>query len=238
MNTRSLPSTLLALLAPAAAHAGIVKQPHRDCLIEAHNGSLFTSAIGEDEDPASIVPGARVFGAELGEFPFAPGEGDEPGFQGYAFPVGAVFTFDVRDALGEWNGAAFAASTSTMTIAASLADPFLPSVTTGAGFVPGFLFTAAGADGRIHQHLEFRVNAPACDSGAIYLLELQVSAPGYATTPAFWFVFNDAGSEEAHDAAIAWVESNLVPAPGVGLAILGVLGVAPRRRRAHARHAS
>jgi hypothetical protein len=37
-------------------------------------------------------------------------------------------------------------------------------------------------------------------------------------------------SEEEHDAAIEWVELNLVPAPGA-IALLGLAGVAGRRRR-------
>ncbi|MBN8643932.1 MAG: hypothetical protein J0L61_01655 [Planctomycetes bacterium] len=232
MQSRLINASMLALLAAAgAANAGVVKEPHFDCLIDVAGGSLVTAAIGEDEDPASIILGARVFGAEMGELPFGPGEGDEPGFQGYNFAEGTAFTFDVRSSLGEWNGSSFDASISTMTIAASLADPFLPSVTTGAGFVPGFQFTSAGADGRIHQHLEFRVNGPTTGLGAIYLLELQVSSPSFGTTPAFWFVFNDGAAEEDHEAAIAWVESNLVPTPGAGVALLGVLGFGGRRRQ-------
>lgn len=214
-----------------AAFAGPIKEPHFDTLIEVLNGNLITSAIEEDEDPSSIIPGARVFGAELGELPFGPGQGDEPGFQGYNFPQGVAFTFDITAALGEWNGSGFPVSDDTMTVAASLADPNLPNVTTGAGFVPGFVFTTAGADGRIHQHLEFQVNSGVVGVGSIYLLELQVSAPTYGTTPSFWFVFNDGASEEAHEAAIEWVELNLVPTPGAAglLALAGIAGL--RRRR-------
>jgi hypothetical protein len=234
MKIRSISTIVAVLSASAAAPAGPVKELHYDTLIQVVGGTLATAAIGEDEDPASIIPGVRVFGAELGEFPFGPGQGDEPGFQGYDFPLGVPFTFDIRSALGEWNGASFDTSSSTMTVAASLADPFLPSVTSGAGFVPGFVFTTAAADGRIHQHIELGLNSGTPGTlgtpAGIYLLELQVSAPGYGTTLPFWLVLNNGDTEDVHEAAIAYVENNLVPTPGAA-ALLGFGAVASVRRR-------
>lgn len=224
--------TAAALLGLATvAHAGPVKEPHFDTLIQVSGGTLATAAIGEDEDPASIIPGVRVFGAEMGEAPFGPGQGDEPGFQGYDFPQGVAFTFDILSQLAEWTGESFAGSSTTMTVAASLADPGLPNVTTGEGFVPGFVFTTAAADGRIHQHLELGLNAGTRGAPVgVYLLELQVSAQGYGTTLPFWFVLNNGDSEEAHEAAIAYVENNLVPTPGAA-ALLAFAGIAASRRR-------
>jgi len=222
---------LSTTLSPVAL-AGQVKEPHFDVLIQSLGGSLATAAIGEDGDPSSIIPGVRVFGAEMGEAPFAPGEGDEPGFQGFDFTQGTAFTFDILSALGEWNGAAFSSTATTMTVAASLADPGLPNITTGAGFVPGFVFNTAGADGSIHQHLELGLNAGTLGAPVgIYLLEIQVSAQGYGTTLPFWFVLNNGDSEAAHEAAIAYVEDNLVPAPGaVSMLALGGFAAARRRR--------
>lgn len=233
MEHRIVPGVAGLLGVCGAAFAGVLRdeEPHFDVLIEVVGGALGTSAIGEDEDPSSIVPGARVFGAELGGAPFGPGQGDEPGFQGYDFPAGVAFTFDIRSALGEWNGSEVVVSGTTMTVAASLADPGLPSVTTGGGFVPGFVFTTAGADGRIHQHLELGLNSAPSGGAGVYVLELQVSAAGYGTTPAFWFVLNNGASEEAHEAAIEWVEVNLVPTPGVVGVLVGGVMVVLRRRR-------
>ncbi|MFM9957404.1 MAG: hypothetical protein ACKVZJ_04975 [Phycisphaerales bacterium] len=230
MKTTNLIGMGVLAFACGAACAGPMKEPHFDVLIEVVGGTLATAAIGEDEDPASIVPGVRVFPAELGEFPFGPGQGDEPGFQGFNFPQGVTFTFDIRSALGEWNGSEVVVSDNTMTVAASLADPGLPNVTSGAGFVPGFVFTSAGADGRIHQHVELGLNSALTTDIGVYVLELQVSAPGYGTTPAFWFVLNNGASEEAHDAAVEWVELNLVPTPGAAAA-MGLAGAAMLRRR-------
>lgn len=222
----------LVVVCAGFALAGPAKEPHFDVLLALEGGSLVTAAIGEDEDPASIMPGVRVFGAEMGEFPFAPGQGDEPGFQGYSFAEGAAFRFDVLDALGEWDGSSFGASASTMTIAASLAEPLLPNVTTGTGFVPGFVFTTAGADGRIHQHLELDLNSPVLGGAGIYVLELQVSSPQFGATLPFWFVLNNGDTEEAHEAAIGWVKANLVPSPGVGVfGAIGMAGLVGVRRR-------
>ena len=64
----------------------------------------------------------------------------------------------------------------------------------------------------------------------IYLASFTVSAAGLSTSETFYVLFNLGSDEAEHDAAIEWVESNLIPAPGA-LALLGLAGLASRRRR-------
>ena len=50
------------------------------------------------------------------------------------------------------------------------------------------------------------------------------------TGEVFYAVFNLGLAEADHGAAVAWVESNLVPSPGAA-AVLGLAGLMARRRR-------
>ena len=63
-----------------------------------------------------------------------------------------------------------------------------------------------------------------------YLVELSAAMAGYETSQNFYVVFNLGLDEEAYETSVDWVNSNLVPAPGV-LALLGMGGLAVRRRR-------
>ncbi|MCA9277682.1 MAG: hypothetical protein H6815_02735 [Phycisphaeraceae bacterium] len=174
-----------------------------------------------------VVPGERVFGADfaqVGSFVTV----DEPGLFGEAgvFPA-ATLRFDVAASVLAWDGSAFLSpSASTMNI------EYGPlSVTTGGGPVPGFGFDVGPAG--FDEHYEFFLNSPA--SSGIYLLEMtfELENTGYGVTDSAFIVFNWGLSELEHDAAIEWVESNLVPSPG-SMAICAVAPLFLRRRRTHA----
>ncbi|MCH2153483.1 MAG: hypothetical protein MK089_09115, partial [Phycisphaerales bacterium] len=89
-----------------------------------------------------------------------------------------------------------------------------PSFTVGDAPVNGFELACA-VDGSFHLHLNFLLSNDTAGGSAapgVYLLELEMYAIGdqdLASSEPFWIVFNNGGSEEAHEAAIEWVEENL-----------------------------
>ena len=67
-------------------------------------------------------------------------------------------------------------------------------------------------------------------ANGIYLVAFTVGALGYATSDTFWAVLNLNESEEAHGAATAWVEANLVPAPAALVPMMLALTTSGRSR--------
>ena len=78
-------------------------------------------------------------------------------------------------------------------------------------------------------HPIYSIN-PAADAGS-YLLEFTAVMDGFTSSDSFWIVFNLGMDDEEFEGTVEWVEDNLVPAPGA-LALLGLTGLAGRRRRA------
>ncbi len=223
-STRTfITTTIIAFLGSGAAlaqgHAG-------DILLELDsNNRLMTSM----ETDGGVISNVRVFGSEFGEggvFNFT----DEPGFEAEdgTVPSGSLIGFNIRAALGLWNGSGFDTATESLTINFSSLQ-----VTTGSGFVPGFGLPA-NSQGGYHRHLGFTLNGVTPDDSGIYLLEMEMWSDQsfIETSRPFWIVFNFNRDEAEHDLAIDWVNQNLVPAPGA-MALLGLvcLGTRNRRRR-------
>lgn len=223
-------ATALISAPTAPAWAGEVEE-HYDVWLRAGGSKLFTGAIAEDGSPLSNRH--RVFGAEFGEKPTEPFAADEPGFQALdgTFSPFEEFRVNITGAVELWNGAGFSATDETITL------EFGPSsVTSGAGFVPGFTFTADSFGG-FHDHFEIILNGPAgpgADSDpGVYLLplNLELTSGALGPTDTFWFVMNLGQDEIDHDAAIDWVQAHLVPAPGALLVFAPALMQRTRRRR-------
>jgi opacity protein-like surface antigen len=213
MRSFAIVSTVLALA--SAATADVV---HADIWVTQIGGQLVTG--GWDHETGTVVnPSQRVFEGELGADPSFPFSGDEPGIGSNL--VGATLTMKLSPTLGAWNGAAFVFSTSALP--ASYGGQ---SASTGSGGSFNFLVTSG-----LDLHPEFTLSGPGTSdpSNGIYLATFEFSANGLATSEAFWVVFNLGMSEEEHEAAVEWVEMNLVPAPGA-LALLGAAGLMRRRR--------
>ncbi len=218
--SRFAPAVALAAAALTAtmARADVEKEPHLDLWITSSGGALVTG--GWDHETGLVVnPSQRVFEGELGLDPFFPFSGDEPGIGSDL--VGTTLTMNLSPSLGAWNGSEFAFSTSMLT--ASYAGQ---SASTAAGGSFSFL-VSAGLD----LHPEFTMSGPGTSDPAngIYLASFRVSAAGYAQSDTFWIVFNLGMPEADHEAAVEWVEANLVPAPGA-LAALAVAAVTARSR--------
>jgi len=211
-------SALAASSSLAFAHEG-------DIAVGVRNGKIVTG-LGDDSSGGASFD-TRVYGAE---FIFDAGNvfTDEPGYLGPfldGFAPGASLGFNVRSALGAWDGSSFAATALSVTI-----DNGGSGVTTPATDVltSGFTLVAdASVDFDEHAFFILSGNVP-----GIYLVELELTSPGLGTSLPFWVVHNYDMSEDDHDAAIDYVVQNIVPAPpAAGLFSLALLAGASRRRR-------
>lgn len=217
----------IAFLSAVALSAVSFGQVHSDIYVGLANNQFVTGAIAEDG--SFITPGVRVFGADLGEAGI-PNFSDEPGMQSPdgTFPGGTALRLNVGRAVRQWNGANFLdMSAATFTIGfgpASIETPATDSIVQGFSLV-------ADADGGLHDHPDYTLNN---GGDGIYLLELFIDSPtgAHGASDRYWIVFNNNMDEETHDAAITWVNDNLVPTPGA-LPVLaaGVMMAARRRRR-------
>ncbi|MGH7130937.1 MAG: hypothetical protein ACREJO_03215 [Phycisphaerales bacterium] len=213
-----------------------------DVGLSVQNGRLVT---GEFADPPGILtPGERVFGGEmslLGGAVF----GDEPGFRAFAgtFSSTGTLTVQFRSAMRVWSGGNFNTLAAPLQLNAQLAGgaisvftPLTDPANPDTGPLPGFTFDVNPLD-QLHEHADLflvssALNPPPIPEG-LYLVELQTvtTVPGIDRSLPFWIVFNYGMSEPEHDAAIAYVRTNLVPAPGAAaLAGLGLFAARRRRR--------
>lgn len=206
--------------------AGPKPHEHSDVIVAPIAGQLTTNS--EHDEMLEL---SRVFAGELGEL--APNFGSEPGFASDTLPAFTQVGFNIMDSLRVWNGSDFGAiSSGTMTIELAPGVPGTPSATTptSPGIVNGFAFSTADSDGVMHQDLGMTLNAPA--GAGVYLLQLRLidtSGALNASAP-FWFVLNNGADELEHDAAVKYVETVLVPTPGI-TAMFGVFTLAAWGRR-------
>ncbi len=205
LHTAAVITAMSVFVAPT--FAGPEEEEHFDVWLQIVGDQLVTGAISEDEVP--ISPVNRVFGAELGEDPDFPFSGDEPGFQlenGTVEP-GFAFDFALTTVLGAWNGDGLDDSAETITFAFGPQD-----VTSGPGPVEGFVWTADELGG-FHDHFEITINGDGGDPAVgVYVIGMSIGTvdASLEETPPFYFVLNLGADEEEHDAAIEWVEANLV----------------------------
>ena len=208
-------ASAFALPLGASALADVV---HADIWVTSSAGQLVTG--GWDHETGTVInPDQRVFEGELGLDPSFPFSGDEPGIGSDL--IGSTIRLRVLNSLGAWNGSGFDFSTSTLTVgyggqtADTASGGFVSfNVTTGLDLHPEFSLSGAGA------------TDPA---NGIYLATFRFASNGFTESEAFWVVLNLGMSEQDHEAAVAWAEMNLVPAPGA-IALLGMAGLMRRRR--------
>lgn len=221
------PTTVITLtLSLGLCAAANADEAHGDVWIQSLGGQFTTGIVAEDGTP--IESAHRVFGAEFGEQPGDPFLAIEPGFQAFdgSFSPFSQFRVDIDGAVTSWNGSGFSSASETMTL------EFGPqSMTSGAGPVEGFTMSM-DSEGGFHGHFDIILNGAGSDPATgVYLLPLTIADPtnGIGTSDTFWFVMNNGASEIEHDAAMEWVEANLVPTPAAW-ALLGLAAVRRRRR--------
>lgn len=203
-------------------HEGDIELEVEDGRIVTHPGRAFESELGIDTNSDGMI--------DLWGMTESPGFDSEPG----TFPVPSAVGFNLLEPLLLWTGSGYE-TTGPMGPTMKVAHSVLEAVT-GEGFVPGFeLGVHPDGDnaGRWHRHYDFSL----VDNGAgladgIYLLTMQMTSsdPGISPSQRFWIVFNYRMDEATHDAAFDWVETHLVPEPGL-FALLGLGGVGLLRKR-------
>lgn len=232
---------------------------HADVVPYGLNGQIVTGShndfTGED------VIEQRVFGYDFGEDLGDPYIIGDPGFNNGGFAAGvfpndgllptfSTLAFDVVTQLFYWDG------TGAVNFAPAPVDVLLglrrgsnTGFVDGAGNQTGTWPTiqGTGAAGRVHEHLESQLlftdganpAAPNAPNGIYYIgmqlkLTPTVNSNGTLTnSDPIYIVYNNGLSEEVHDAAIGYIETNVVPEPGTWtmLALGGVAGLWSIRRR-------
>lgn len=248
--------TLTAVLVLSAA-AGPTLAQHADALLAVDpDGKLVTGQY--DFDTGSVLNvGTRVYEGEFEGFGNI-WTIDEPGFNaisntssglpsGYTtLPGSTAITFGANafaigsttSNLWHWDGSgsvSFAAVTSPtqLEISKAPAAAFSAILDGSSSGVTGFAIDTTTADGFLHKHIDFTVSntdATAPDTG-FYLWSLTLDVGSLSTDPVYFVHGLGIDDEEAHEAAIGFVETTLVPEPSSAafLAGAGLLGL--RRRR-------
>jgi hypothetical protein len=225
--------SLIALLVTAsslAATATASAQHGGDIGLTVEGGRIVTNLLD-----GSVYEPARVFGSELGEN--FPNFTNEPGFDSQhpgPFQAGSAIGVNILDALRKWDGSDFEAiAAETMTVSYQTGPTTTLTRTTPATAdttVGGFGLGVA-SDGGWHRHLGFSLDAPASDG--IYLLKLDLfsdqTSPGLGNSQPFYIVFNQ-NDEGSHDAAVDYVQANVVPEPA-GFGLFGAAAAWLLRRR-------
>lgn len=211
----------------AFAHVG-------DVGLKVVGGRIHTGLVDDSGGSQIVIPGERVFGAELGLS--IPGFGDEPGFFASEgeFAAGSSLSFNVRRAVRTWDAAngnfltfgperlRIEDPAQTAFLDTPVSDPADPIALPFGLAVPGA--------GDFDDHPFYTVLGRTTEG--IYLLEVEMttSIPGIGKSDPFWLVLNDGASEQQHDLAIEWVQNNVLPTPG-SLGAFGVAAVMIGRRR-------
>ncbi|MEX0877065.1 MAG: hypothetical protein WD114_06365 [Phycisphaerales bacterium] len=187
--------------------------------------------VGDHDDGTISNFGERVFAADM----FVSGPNwfaDEPGIfieQG-SLPDNTQVSFTLTDALLYWDGTgpvSFAQAADAMTLGFGPA-----SVSTGfdSNPVAGFALNYdANQPGGFDEHFDYTIDGSA--PAGIYLLANSFSLTGAQDSEIIYTVFNAGLDESTHDAAIDYVETVIVPAPGpLTLMAVSLLGASRRRR--------
>ena len=245
------PALLLAALAVAPARAQEEEHGHVDALLIINPDNQLVTGGYDFEDNQLDNTLTRVYESEFDAF----GTIDEPGFNALssdngqipdgfsALPGNTDVTFTANAfALGgqtanlwHWNAegaVAFnpVAAGTTLTISKAPAAVFSSVLDGSANDVQGFTIETTNATGFLHKHIDFTVNQPVAEEG-FYLWSLTLEVGAYATEPVY-FVHGLGDHDEAlHEAAIDFVQANLVPEPTSAALLAGLGGLAMIRRR-------
>jgi hypothetical protein len=217
MRTTLTAMTVLAVAGSTAiAHEG-------DIGLKIIDGRIVTGIVEDGPGGEFVIPGERVFAAEMFEFGgriYA----DEPGLFAAAgeFPDSQL-GFNFASPVQRWDGSTFIDTPQTYTLEFGPLSATSPA----AGGAPGFGIGVGPAG--FDEHYDFYLNDP---EPGVYLLAIDLwsddsSILDAATT---YLVFDYDAAPGEHDRAIDYVEDVIIPAPA-SLAVLGLGALAMRRRR-------
>jgi len=242
MNIKSI-TTIAALSITSIAPA-----QHADLLlIKDDAGNLLTGQY--DFGTNQIVDtNTRVYEGEFDAF----GTSDEPGFNalsasniptgfqalGSNIPVSFdANTFQIGNMsanLYHWDGQGsvdFAASSNTLTISKAPSLLFSALLDGSDTSVEGFDIDTTTSDGFLHKHIDLGLSDISSSANGFYLWSFTIEAGGASADPIFFVHGFGIHNEPAHEAAVDWVNANLVPAPSSVLALFGFAAMTSRRRR-------
>lgn len=233
------------------------EEGHVDALLAVDpSGKLVTGGFDFDAGEVESL-NTRVYEAEF-DGPFSGvWTTDEPGFNAVSDTAGGLpagyttlpgstavnfdanaFTIGASTAnLWHWDGSgavSFApvAGPTQLEISKSPTAVFSSTLDGSDSNVAGFEIETTGADGFLHKHIDFSIantDLSEVDDG-FYLWSLTLSAGELETDPVYFVHGLGEHTEIAHEAAVDFVQTNVVPEPG-SLALLGMGGLALLRRR-------
>ena len=250
-------TTAIAAAATAPAQAD-EEEAHVDAFLYVDSDGRLTTGGYDFEGTAISTLNTRVYEAEFDEF----GTTDEPGFNAVpqsglpagstALPANTPVTFNAvgidlgtsQSNLLHWNGTGvvdFAPVTgdTNLVIRKPQGLSFASITLDGSDAdVAGFEIDTTNGSGFLHRHIDFIINdgdfLPDLVDDGFYLFALELSVgAGLVSEPTYFVHGFGNHTEEAHEAAVAFVESTLVPEPA-SAAVFGLAGLALLRRRRQA----
>jgi hypothetical protein len=223
----------LCWLVLLASYAGVALAQHADVRPRVSDGMIFTD--GFIDATSETIPDLRIFGYDFQEDPADPYFAADPGFNaaaGSGLPGGSQLRFNILSGadfdlpanLSFWDGTdknaaepgvqvQFGLVPGGETLRLGFASGSVV-VGTGLGEMSGFAIQTVNANGAIHRHLSSFLDAgsAAFPAEGVYLFPLELTSSDTAVRDSdpLFFVYNNGRTEEQHDLAIDWVESNLL----------------------------
>ncbi len=233
--------SLAAMLFAATVICSAGFGQHADIKPDVENGRIVTDAWVDST--SEVTPDVRIFGYDFHEDLLDPYFITDPGFNTAGpsgLPIGSTLSFNIVDGaafglpgnLSFWNGigsVVFSTVPNLETLRLNLGAQNR-TIGSATGELAGYPIGGIAAGGSIHRHFGSFLQGADGNStpgdgneptAGIYLipLELTSSDAALADSLPLFVVYNNGLTEEVHDSAIGWVESNLltIPEPATGV---------------------
>lgn len=210
----------------------------------AHEGDVQPAIVaGQIVLPSGQTHGATggaLFEGDFGDLVKGPYKTSSPGFNSFAFAAGTVVNYTAVGGLSYFDGLSWSSTVPALEyvrLDGNGGEDSRWTISGAAGDLTG-LVGQVSTTGELHEHLDFSVARTGGGTPTVgaYLIQLQLSADGYASSDPFYLVFNRGLSGAAFESGVQALTAP-VPEPGTWalmLAGLGLVGIAVRRRQAAA----
>lgn len=208
-------------------------------LAQVHEGdielSLVNNRITLAGNDAFHFNGQAVFEGDFGDFAGGPYRTDDPGFDNEAgtFAAGTILNYRALGRLQFWNGSSWTAAVpgnEYVRMDGNLGEDTRWNPMGLMGDLTG-LIGQAGANGQIHEHLDFSVARTGGGVPAVgaYLVQLQLESAAHLTSAPYYMAFNRGLSGTDFETAVSALA---VPEAQTWLMMLaGLIGVAAYAQR-------